>query len=443
MAEIIEMPKLSDTMEEGAIASWLKKEGEFVEEGEAIVEIETDKATMEYNSPEEGYLLKIIVPEGKSCDLNAPIAILGKKDENVDLDSILGTKSASKAEQEPEAEEKPEAEDKISDIQEEPERAGAQASNRQSGASNSRLRASPLARKVARENQLDLSQISGSGPSGRVVIRDVEAALKSGVNAKAPEQNASTGSAQDASVEAYSSSVSTRAGDQDIPNSMMRKTIAKRLLLGKNEAPHFYLTISADMSNLMDWRKQLNQGVQSGDEKSPKVSVNDLIVLAVSRALLKHPEVNSSWQGNSIRRYGSVDISMAVAIQDGLITPIIRGAHALGVREIARRSKDLVQKAKSNSLKPEEFQGGTFSISNLGMMGIEEFTAIINPPQAAILAVGATIPTPWANADGELVVQQRMKMTMSCDHRVVDGATGALFLQTLKSYLENPLAMLS
>lgn len=435
MAEILEMPKLSDTMEEGAIANWLKKEGDFIEEGEAFVEIETDKATMEYNSPEEGYLLKILVKEGETCDLNAPIAVLGEKDEKINLDDLL-KKSSAKAESSQPAE---------AGKATEQQRAGAQAADSQQVASAQpsagRLRASPLARKVARDNQLDLSLISGTGPSGRVVIRDVENALRSGMvgTAASPVQPQVQLGAEPMIAPAAAS-----VGDQDIPNSMMRKTIAKRLVLGKNEAPHFYLTISADMAKLLEWRQQLNREVKEGDDRSPpKVSVNDLIVLAVARALVRHPEVNASWQGNFIRRYGSVDISMAVAIPDGLITPIIKGAHQLGVREIARRSRELIQKAKSNALKPEEYQGGSFSISNLGMMGIEEFTAIINPPQAAILAVGATIPTPWVNEQGELVVQQRMKMTLSCDHRVIDGATGALFLQTLKAYLENPLAMLS
>ncbi|MFW7381630.1 MAG: pyruvate dehydrogenase complex dihydrolipoamide acetyltransferase [Oligoflexus sp.] len=439
MAEIIEMPKLSDTMEEGAVATWLKKEGEFIEEGEAFVEIETDKATMEYNSPEEGYLLKILVKAGESCDLNSPIAVLGEKDEKVDVDQLLSKGKADGKTEEKTAAKPEEKANKAEVAPEQPQRAGAEAGA--ATTNGGRLRASPLARKVAKENQLDLSQISGSGPSGRVVIRDVEEALRSGLSMRAPTAEP-TREEPIASAAEVVPAVST-TGDHDIPNSMMRKTIAKRLLLGKNEAPHFYLTISVDMAKLIEWRKQLNSEVKEGDDRSPpKVSVNDLIVLAVARALVRHPEVNASWQGGFIRRFGSVDISMAVAIPDGLITPIIKGAHALGVREIARRSKELAKKAKDNSLKPEEFQGGTFSISNLGMMGIEEFTAIINPPQSAILAVGATIPTPWVDASGELVVQQRMKMTLSCDHRVIDGATGALFLQTLKSYLENPLAML-
>ncbi len=289
---------------------------------------------------------------------------------------------------------------------------------------------------MAEEKQIDLRQISGSGPNGRVVIRDVEQALSSGgaaPKAAAPAPGKDVGPIQPMPLPQF--------GDQDIPVNMMRKTIAKRLLAGKNEAPHFYLTRSVNMTNLNAWRQRLNADAEA--QKQPKVSVTDLLVLAVSRALMKHPEVNSSWQGDFIRRYGAAHVAVAVAIQDGLITPVVRNANQLGARDIARLTKDLIGRAKSSSLKPDEYQGGTFSISNLGMMGIEHFTAIINPPQAAILAVGATIPTPWVNEAGAVEGQLRMTMTMSCDHRVVDGAVGATFLQTLAAYLEDPLLILS
>lgn len=415
MAEIIEMPKLSDTMEEGAIAAWLKEEGDFIEEGEAFVEIETDKATMEYNSPAEGTLLKIIVKAGASCDLNAPICVVGEKGESFDLESLVG--SSSKSEEASSTEEKPPVEAAPADESHEEQKQPSQADG-------DRVKASPLAKKMAEEKGLDLGSLPGSGPQGRIVMRDVEKALQTGTG-KAPMSSSSPATAQ--------------AEYQDVPNSMMRKTIAKRLLAGKNDAPHFYLTRSVNMTRLIEWRKRLNEGA-GGDV--PKVSVNDLIVQACAKALIKHPEVNASWQGDFIRRFSSADISVAVAIPEGLITPVVRGAHRLGAREIASLTKDLVGRAKSGGLKPEEYQGGTFSVSNLGMMGIEEFTAIINPPQSAILAIGATIPTPWVE-NGELVVQPRMKVTMSCDHRVVDGALGAEFLQSLASYLEDPLMMLS
>ncbi len=415
MAEVIEMPKLSDTMEEGGIASWLKKEGDFIEEGEAFVEIETDKATMEYNSPVEGYLLKILVPAGKTTALNTPICIVGEKGEKVEGVPSTPKQAAAPAKQD-KAPAAPEAA-KTSSVK---------------VADSDRLRASPLAKKIAEEKNIDLRTIEGSGPAGRVVMRDLEGA------AQAPAKAHATESVQTKTV---SSAIATAiAGEyEDLPVNMMRKTIAKRLLAAKNDAPHFYLTRSVQMKRLNEWREVLNKNA----DKDTKVSINDLIVLAVSRALIKHPEVNSSWQGETIRRFKAAHVAVAVAIPDGLITPVVRNAHALGVRDIAKQTKDLISRTKAGKISPEEYQGGTFSISNLGMMGIEQFTAIINPPQAAILAVGATIKTPWVNAEGVLEIQDRMTMTMSCDHRVIDGAVGASFLQTLSSYLEDPLSILA
>ncbi|MFY7930548.1 MAG: dihydrolipoamide acetyltransferase family protein, partial [Oligoflexus sp.] len=428
MAEIVEMPKLSDTMEEGGIAAWLKKEGDFIEEGEAFVEIETDKATMEYNSPFEGVLLKILVAAGQSCQLNQPICVIGEKGEKFDLHALTGgSKAPAHA---PAAAQAPVA----------------QATElKPTAVQDGRLRASPLARKVAEENQLDLGGISGSGPQGRVVVRDVEKALSGAAPApRAPSPAAPAAlppatpipSPELPKIGPITPLPLPQIGDQDIPVNMMRKTIAKRLHAAKNDAPHFYLSRSANMFRFNAWRSRLN--AEAEERKLPKVSVNDLLVLAVSRALIKHPEVNSSWQGETIRRFGAAHIAVAVAIPDGLITPVIRHANLLGAREIAQLSRDLIDRAKKGQLKPDEYQGGTFSISNLGMMGVENFTAIINPPQAAILAVGATIPTPWVNEKGAVEVQQRMTMTLSCDHRVIDGAVGAAFLQTLVAYLEDP-----
>jgi pyruvate dehydrogenase E2 component (dihydrolipoamide acetyltransferase) len=430
MAEVIEMPKLSDTMEEGGIAAWLKKEGDFVKEGEAFVEIETDKATMEYNSPVEGTLLKILVPAGKACALNEPICVIGEKGESFDVGKTLGkAKAAEPAKAEAPKSAPAPAKATVPAPSKAPVPAPAKAVS-----ADERLRASPLAKKVAEEKQIDLRQIAGSGPNGRVVIRDLEEVLSSGGGASKPASpGKEIGSIQPIPLPQY--------GDQDIPVNMMRKTIAKRLLAGKNEAPHFYLTRSVNMSKLNAWRQRLNADAEA--QKQPKVSVNDLLVLAVSRALMRHPEVNSSWQGEFIRRYAAAHVAVAVAIPDGLITPVVRNANHLGARDIARVTRELIERAKCGSLKPDEYQGGTFSISNLGMMGVEHFTAIINPPQAAILAVGATIPTAWVNEAGAVEVQPRMTLTMSCDHRVVDGAVGAAFLQTLAAYLEDPLLILS
>ena len=426
MAEIIEMPKLSDTMEEGGVANWLKSEGDFIDEGEAFVEIETDKATMEYNSPEEGYLLKILVKAGETCALSSPICVVGEKGESFDLDALIGSAGATSTSAEPVKEAVVQSEAKA------PVSTAASSSS-----ASTRVKASPLAKKIAADKGLDISSIAGSGPNGRVIARDLNSvsAVSSDV---APQATATA-------MPVAAAPLAPMSGDVDVANSMMRKTIAKRLHAAKNDAPHFYLKRSVNMTKLLAWRKSLNDEVANyrGDNPPPKVSVNDLIVLASAKALMKHPYVNASWQGDSIRQYGAAHVCVAVAIPDGLITPVVRFANNLGAREIAKTTKDLIGKAKSGKLAPEEYQGGTFSISNLGMMGIEEFTAIINPPQSAILAVGATVKTPWVKADDSIEVQPRMKLCLSCDHRVIDGAVGAEFMQTLCAYLEDPMMMLS
>ena len=427
MALVIEMPKLSDTMEEGGIANWLKKEGEKIGEGEPLVEIETDKATQEYESPEEGVLLKILVQPGKAVALRTPIAIIGAAGETFDLAALTGggTKTAVTA---------PAAATAATTSAVPPKPTakpvGAVASAQAAPVVVGRVKASPLARKVAAELGVDVSQISGSGPAGRVVLRDIE--HRSGSGAAAAQS-------------AQARPAVAGAASTTIPVTMMRKTIAKRLLAAKNDAPHFYLTISADVTKLEAWRQQLNGAAAKAAKAgvaATKVSLNDVVILAASRALKVHPEVNSSWQGDTILQHAEAHVAIAVALPEGLVTPVIRRADALGLRDIAASVRDLAGKAKDGKLSNDAYAGGTFTISNLGMFGIEEFTAIINPPQAAILAVGAALPTPWVDEHGALVVQQRMKMTLSCDHRVVDGATGAKFLQTLVSYLEEPMQML-
>lgn len=432
MALVIEMPKLSDTMEEGGIANWLKKEGEKIGEGEPLVEIETDKATQEYESPEEGVLLKILVQPGKAVALRTPIAIIGAAGEKFDLAALTGggtktaaTTPAAAAPSTGAVPPKPTAKPVGA-----PVGAVTVTSAQAAPVVVGRVKASPLARKVAAELGVDVSQISGSGPAGRVVLRDIEHRSGSGAAA------AQSALAQPAVAGAASTT---------IPVTMMRKTIAKRLLAAKNDAPHFYLTISADVTKLEAWRQQLNGAAAKAAKAgvaATKVSLNDVVILAASRALKVHPEVNSSWQGDTILQHAEAHVAIAVALPEGLVTPVIRRADALGLRDIAASVRDLAGKAKDGKLSNDAYAGGTFTISNLGMFGIEEFTAIINPPQAAILAVGAALPTPWVDEHGALVVQQRMKMTLSCDHRVVDGATGAKFLQTLVSYLEEPMQML-
>lgn len=445
MPHIVEMPKLSDTMEEGGIAHWLKKEGEPVKVGDPLVEIETDKATQEYEAPEDGFLIKILVPEGKTVTLRTPIAVIGEKGETFDP-STLASKTQGAPDAKPQGGSVGQAAKpsvaapaslsggplstgtaQVPAPKPAPQGHQAPPASGGSGASG-RIKSSPLARKMAQELGVDLGSISGSGPGGRVVVRDLPApgsvpadaggSLLARVNAPVVQGSAMT----------------------EMPVTMMRKTIAKRLVAAKNDAPHFYLKVSADVGELLRWRQRINE--QNKDAKSVKVSVNDMISLAVSRALLVHPMVNASWQQETIVLHHQVHLALAVALPNGLVTPVIRNAHVLGVRALAEQAQSLVAQARDGKLANDAYAGGTFSISNLGMFGIEEFTAIINPPQSAILAVGAAMPTPWVNNKGEVVVSQRLKLTLSCDHRVVDGATGAQFLKTLVSYLEDPLQIL-
>ncbi len=417
MAEVVTMPKLSDTMEEGVIANWCKKEGEQVEEGDILAEIETDKATMDYEAPCDGVILKLAADPGSKLAVGVPIAVIGEKGESFD-DKLLevGASSAQAPAQEGKSSEstEPQKTPVKSDVIQASQ--GIQTTTSGSG----RVKASPLAKKMAADKGIDLGQIQGSGPGGRIVQKDLESVSGS----------------------ASFSGAKVRAGeDQVIANSMMRQTIAKRLHAAKNDAPHFYLTRSCDMSSLMAWRKKLNAPCEK-DPSIPKVSVNDLIMLVCAKALAKHRNVNASWQGESIIEYGDVHMAMAVALPTGLITPVIRHCDQISAREIAVQSRELATRAKSGGLKPEEYQGGTFTVSNLGMLGIKNFTAIINPPQAAILAVGATAKVPWVSDKGELVVAERMEMTMSCDHRVIDGAQGAYFLDSVVSFIEDPVLML-
>ena len=411
MATVMEMPKLSDTMKEGAVARWLKKEGEKVTAGLPVVEIETDKATMEFESPASGTLIKIIIGDKQTCDLNAPIAVIGKPEENwqeaVDkyLSKKKGGASAAKAA---------------------PATAPAAAPVAAAASVTSsvdRLRASPLAKRVAADKGIDLRTVQGSGPNGRIIVKDVES-LSGGVAGALPS---------------VSSFTSVPAAEMEkVSLSMMRKTIARRLVESTSTAPHFYLTISLNMGPLLAWRKATLSKISEGE----KFSVNDLIVFLVSRALRKHPNINSSWQGDYIAQYNSVHMGVAVALPAGLVTPVVRHSDKLSLVQIAQKNRELIKLARDGKLQPDDYSGGTFTISNLGMSGIEDFTAIINPPQAAILAVGSTVATPVVDENGDIAVEQRMKVTLSCDHRVIDGAQGAEFLKTLKTFVEDPMACL-
>ena len=418
MAEIIEMPRLSDTMTEGVIAKWHKKVGDLIRPGDLLAEIETDKATMEFEAPIGGALLYIGAPEGKPIPIGAPIAIIGKPDEDI---SALLNRGASPAPPESitsptPAQPQPAATPPLP--AEAPARVPASPALGAPPA-ETRLKASPLARSMAQKAGIDLHQVHGTGEGGRIIRRDVEAYLSHAV--------ATTPVATPAQPAA--------APYQEVPLSQMRKTIARRLTASMQEAPHFYLTRAVSMEAAATWREKLNA-------LSPhKISFNDLIIKAVAMALRKHPYLNAAWMGDHIRLYQEIHIGFAVAVEEGLIVPVLRHADRKGLSEIAAETVLLAQKARERKLAPEEYTGSTFSISNLGMFGIEEFTAVINPPEAAILAVGAIQPTPVVK-DGQVVVERRMRITLSCDHRVVDGATGAAFLETFTQLLEEPARLL-
>lgn len=429
MAEVIFMPRMSDTMTEGNIVAWLKKEGDRVEPGDTLAEVETDKATMELDSPAEGVLLHIAVREG-AVPINAVIAVIGQQGEDWQA-AIAAAGGASSA---PNA--APVSETSAPAI---PDNAPA-ATPAPAASEDGRVKASPLARSMAKEIGLDLSQVSGSGDQGRIIKRDVEAFVESRKSEPAPAPAAPTPVAPTPTAPAAPtiSPFFYGAGEanfEERPVSMMRKTIARRLGESKFSAPHFYLTVEINMDKTVQLRERLN-------EVAPvKISFNDFVIKACSIALRQHPSINSSWLGDKIRTNYDIHIGVAVAVDEGLLVPVIRHADMKSLSQINTEVKALALKAKDRKLQPEEMQGNTFTISNLGMFDIEEFTAIINPPDACILAVGSIIQKPIVK-DGQIVVGNMMRVTLSCDHRVVDGATGAKFLQTLKSVLEEPVRLL-
>jgi pyruvate dehydrogenase E2 component (dihydrolipoamide acetyltransferase) len=444
MAKLMLMPKLSDTMDEGIILKWRKKEGESIKQGDILADIQSDKADMEQEAYDSGVVRKLFAKEGEGVKVGAPLAIIGTADE--DIGGLLtggGAKAPSQAEApapsgdrvetpksapqaaapalagatleptttSPAPKEQPAGSVQAKGTQ---QQSAAQPAAEAAPRESDRVKISPLARKLAEEKQIDLSQLSGTGPSGRIVKRDIESYVPAPQAASAPRP------------------VAFAAGEtKEIPLSLMRKTIAKRLVESKVTAPHFYLTVEADMKEAIAFRASLNA---SGDVK---ISYNDIIVKAAALALKKHPEVNSTFTPEKIVQYGAVHVGVAVAIDEGLITPVVRNTDMKGLAQISLETKELAGRAREKKLKPEEFTGGTFTISNLGMFDVENFAAIINPPEGAILAVGSILEKPVVEG-GQIVVGSRMKMTLSCDHRVVDGATGARFMQTLKKYLEHP-----
>lgn len=439
MAEKFLMPKLSPTMEEGQIARWVKNEGDSFEANETLAEVDTDKATMEMTALSGGTLLKILKGAGDTAALGEAIAIIGKAGEDISrlLSEVAsnGKKAASANGDQASATEQPapaETVEKPQELQLEKTSAETPApkedaqARRSEPPSNGRMIVSPIAARMAADNGIDLRSIAGSGPNGRIIKRDIEEALSGG------------GSAKPSTAKAFTPSTIVGASPfRDENTSKIRQVIASRLAESIGPIPTFYLTVEIEMDNVLATRKQINANL---DDDS-KISVNDIIVKAAAMAVLKHPWVNASYQDKHIRFYEQADIGVAVAIDEGLITPVVRGANLKGLSEISAEIRDLAAKAKAKKLQPEEYSGATFSISNLGMMGIKEFTAIINPPEAAIIAVGGANPTPVVR-DGEVTVRNMMNVTMSCDHRVVDGATGARFLQTFKQLLESPAMML-
>ncbi len=417
MAEVIRMPRMSDTMEEGVIVGWLKNEGDDIEPGDILAEVETDKATMELESYWEGKLLHIAIKEGP-VPVDAVVAVVGEEGE--DYEALL--EEASQEQKEEKEEEQEEQEDTTADsTEEEKSDTPAPAETQKSSTDDGRTKASPLARKMASDKGIDITQLTGSGDGGRIIKRDVEKAIESGVQTPA----------------AASAGISIQSGeDQTVRLSQMRKIIGKRLSESKYTSPHFYLTVEVDMDNAIAARKSLN----SNDEEV-RISFNDIVIKAAAMALRKHPFVNASIDSEKITLHGDINIGVAVAVDEGLMVPVIRHADYKSLSEIKAEIGDLAVRARDKKLKPEEMQGNTFTISNLGMFGIDEFTAIINPPDACILAVG-TINTKPVVRDGQIVIGNTMKITLSCDHRVVDGAVGAQFMQTLQDYLEHPMKML-
>jgi pyruvate dehydrogenase E2 component (dihydrolipoamide acetyltransferase) len=412
------MEALSPTMEEGRLVEWKKNEGDAVAAGDVLAEVETDKAVMELVARSAGVLLKQLVAAGATVPVSAPVGWIGEKGESVPGDGAPAAPRAKKAEEKPEpakqAEEKPAPAAEPT----------AQPPNRQTAAppparpAGERLKASPLARKIASERGVDLAGISGSGPEGRIIKRDLDAV--------SGERSAVSGGPALAPATAY----------EDKPLSQIRKTIAKRLVQSIGPIPTFYLTSEVDMERVAEAREALN--AVAGDQG--KISFNDIVLKAIATALVQHPECNAWWQDDHIRYWHDVHLGMAVAIEEGLITPVIRHADGKSLRQISTEARALAGRARERKLTPEEYTGATFSVSNLGMFDIEHFTAVINPPEAGIVAIGSIAQVP-AVVGGAIVPRRRMRLTMSCDHRVIDGATGAKFLKTLKLMLENPLAL--
>lgn len=412
--EVITMPRLSDTMEEGTVATWLKKVGDTVNEGDILAEIETDKATMEFEAFYAGTLLHIGIQEGESAPVDSLLAIIGDKD--ADVNQAIAAAAASSQEAVPAPVEAPKAPATPAPAATPVAAAVKAAAPAPAPVKNTsgRVIASPLAKKLAEERGIQIANVPGSGDGGRIVKRDIENYQATGSVAAMPQGIESS---------------------EEVPNNQMRKTIAKRLAASKFNAPHYYLSVEFDMENAMAFRQQYNSVPDT------KISFNDIVVKATAKALKQHPQVNSRWHDDKIVKNHHVHMGVAVAVEDGLVVPVVKFADELSLPQIGAQVKDYAGRARDKKLTPAEMDGSTFTISNLGMFGIETFTSIINQPNSAILSVGAIVEKPVVK-NGAIVVGHTMKLTLACDHRSVDGATGSLFLQTLKGYIENPVTML-
>ena len=422
--EIIKMPRLSDTMEEGTVATWLKKVGDDVEEGDILAEIETDKATMEFESFYNGKLLYVGIQEGESSPVDAVLAVIGP--EGTDVDAVLnsGSGSGKKSATTESKKETPKSSDSSGNTEvSKPVTDGA------------RIFASPLAKKIAADKGVDLANVSGSGDNGRITKKDIENYTPS----KTAAPVAAPSTKVDNAIAAQPVSMALPSGEEgteEVKNSNMRKAIAKALGNSKFNAPHFYLTIEVDMDNAKASRAQINSLPDT------KVSFNDMVLKACAMALRKHPQVNTSWSAEATKYHKHIHMGVAVAVDEGLVVPVVKHADLLGLTQIGSAVKDLAGKARNKKIAPSEMEGSTFTVSNLGMFGILEFTSIINQPNSAILSVGAIVEKPVVK-NGEIVVGNTMKLTLACDHRTVDGAVGAQFLQTLRYFVENPVTMLA
>jgi pyruvate dehydrogenase E2 component (dihydrolipoamide acetyltransferase) len=426
MPKYIEMPKLSDTMTEGTLLKWRKKEGDKVSAGDVIAEVETDKATMEMEAFDDGILHKFLVNEGSKVPIGGKVALLLGKGEQppADGDAPPAADSGPSDKKAPAL-----APDSSGEKAAPAPSAPAATSPKSAKSAGGRVKASPLARKIAAAKGVDLGSIEGSGPGGRIVRKDVENAQPGAAASPSP-----------AGAVAAIPSTPAGANDQRIPLSGMRRVIAERLLASKTQLPHFYLFIEVDAGPLMKARAELNAVTEATG--GPKLTVNDFVLKAVVAAAVKVPAVNASFSGDAIIQYGSVNLSVAVAVEEGLVTPVVRDAQKKSLREISETVKDLATRARNKKLKPEEYAGGTITVSNLGAYGIESFSAIINPPQAMIVSVGAIVKKPVVGPDDAIVAGQRMSIGLSADHRVVDGAVGATYLAELRKLIENPTLML-